>query len=280
MMVPLDRFRLVEGLGMARIPDEVLTRLKAEVSVQRLVEGCGVQLRVQGRDLVGRCPFHDDSTPSLVVTPGKNLWNCLGACRRGGGPIDWVMAAQGVSFRLAVELLQQESPSLSTLAQSSPSSQGPGLVSKSSTRKLPLLASPEVSDADLAAAVVDHYAATLAGSPEALGYVAKRGVDHPEVIGMFRLGYANRTLGYRLGHSQTKTGGTLRARLQSASPGTSISPAPWSCRSSPPAARSGRCTAVRSGMTCGRGRRPTCTCPARIGVCSTRLVSWRRGWMS
>jgi DNA primase catalytic core len=200
---------------MARIPDEVLTRLKAEVSVQRLVEGCGVQLRVQGRDLVGRCPFHDDSTPSLVVTPGKNLWNCLGACRRGGGPIDWVMAAQGVSFRLAVELLQQESPSLSTLAQSSPSSQGPGLVSKSSTRKLPLLASPEVSDADLAAAVVDHYAATLAGSPEALGYVAKRGVDHPEVIGMFRLGYANRTLGYRLGHSQTKTGGTLRARLQS-----------------------------------------------------------------
>jgi hypothetical protein len=59
------------------------------------------------------------------------------------------MAAQGVSFRLAVELLQQESPSLSVLAQSSPLSQGAGPVSKSSTRKLPLLASPEVSDAEL-----------------------------------------------------------------------------------------------------------------------------------
>jgi DNA primase catalytic core len=199
---------------VARIPDEVLARLKAEVSVARLVEGCGVDLKPQGRDLVGRCPFHDDGTPSLVVTPTKNLWNCLGACRRGGGPIDWVMAAQGVSFRLAVELLLQESPSLSTLAQSSPLSQGPGPVSKSLTRKLPLLADPEATDADLAAAVVDHYAETLASSPEALGYLGKRGVDHPEAIEVFRLGFANRTLGYRLGPSQTKAGGALRARLQ------------------------------------------------------------------
>lgn len=199
---------------MARIPDEVLARLKAEVSVARLVQGCGVELRRQGKDLVGCCPFHDDSTPSLVVTPGKNLWNCLGACRRGGGPIDWVMAAQGVSFRLAVELLQQESPSLGVLAQSSPLSQTAGPVAKSVTRKLPLLASPEVSDAVLAAAVVDHYAATLATSPEALGYLGKRGIDHPEAIEVFRLGFANRTLGYRLGPSQTKAGGTLRSRLQ------------------------------------------------------------------
>ncbi|MBS2936865.1 hypothetical protein KDN32_03795 [Nocardioides sp. J2M5] len=41
--------------------------------------------------MVGCCPFHDDDSPSLVVTPGKNLWHCLGACGRGGGPIDWVM---------------------------------------------------------------------------------------------------------------------------------------------------------------------------------------------
>ena len=209
-MVPLDRFRLVEGLGMARIPDEVLARLKAEVSVARLVEGCGVALKSQGKDLVGCCPFHDDSTPSLVVTPSKNLWNCLGACKRGGGPIDWVMAAQGVSFRLAVELLQQESPFLSTLAQASPLSQSTGPVAKSVTRKLPLLADPELSDAGLAAAVIEHYAQTLTNSPEALGYLGKRGIDHPEAIAEFRLGFANRTLGYRLCPSQTKAGGHAR----------------------------------------------------------------------
>ena len=56
---------------MSRIPDEVLARLKVEVSVARLVEGCGVELKRQGRDLVGLCPFHEDSTPSLVVSPGE-----------------------------------------------------------------------------------------------------------------------------------------------------------------------------------------------------------------
>ncbi|MBK9158605.1 MAG: toprim domain-containing protein [Micropruina sp.] len=125
------------------------------------------------------------------------------------------MAAQGVSFRLAVELLQQESPALSVLAQSSPLSQGPGPVVKSVTRKLPVLAEPDVSDAVLAAAVVEHYAQTLAASPEALGYLESRGLGHPEAIATFWLGFANRTLGYRLGSSQSKAGGILRSRLQS-----------------------------------------------------------------
>jgi DNA primase len=84
--------------AIARIPDDVLARLKAEVSV-RLVEGVGVVLRRQGNDLVGACPFHEDSSPSLLVSPAKNLWHCLWACQAGGGPVDWVMTAQGVSFR-------------------------------------------------------------------------------------------------------------------------------------------------------------------------------------
>ena len=52
------------------------------------------------------CPFHDDREPSLVMTPAKNLWHCLGACQAGGSVIDWVMRAEGVSFRHAVELLR------------------------------------------------------------------------------------------------------------------------------------------------------------------------------
>jgi len=56
---------------MARIPGEVVERLKAEVSVQRLAEARGVELTRHGADLHGRCPFHDDRTPSLVITPAK-----------------------------------------------------------------------------------------------------------------------------------------------------------------------------------------------------------------
>ena len=59
-------------------------------------------------DLVCRCPFHEgDDTPSLVVTPGKNLFHCF-ACSAAGSPIDWVMRQRGVSFRRAVEWLRAQ----------------------------------------------------------------------------------------------------------------------------------------------------------------------------
>lgn len=64
---------------MTRIPDAELERLKAEVSVERLVEASGVALKAAGKDLLGRCPFHEDREASLVVTPAKNLWHCLAA---------------------------------------------------------------------------------------------------------------------------------------------------------------------------------------------------------
>ena len=87
---------------MARIPEEEIERLKREVSLERLCEARGIELRRHGADLIGLCPFHDDKNPSLVVTPSSNLWHCLGACNAGGSVIDWVMRAEGVSFRHAV----------------------------------------------------------------------------------------------------------------------------------------------------------------------------------
>ena len=49
---------------MARIPDTEVQRLKDEIAVQRLVEAAGVVLKRTGKDLAGRCPFHDDDTAS------------------------------------------------------------------------------------------------------------------------------------------------------------------------------------------------------------------------
>jgi DNA primase len=47
---------------MARIPDQELERLKEEISVIRLVEGTGVELKAHGADKIGHCPFQDDPT--------------------------------------------------------------------------------------------------------------------------------------------------------------------------------------------------------------------------
>jgi DNA primase len=93
---------------VARIPDEELEQLKREVSLLERVRAAGIALRKHGANWLGRCPFHDDQTPSLVITPAKNLWHCLGACQAGGSVLDWEMRRHGLSFRHAGERLRAE----------------------------------------------------------------------------------------------------------------------------------------------------------------------------
>lgn len=192
---------------MARIPEAVVEGLKAEVSLQRLVEAAGVELKRHGADMLGLCPFHDDREPSLVVTPEKNLWHCLGACQTGGSVIDWVMKVEGVSFRHAAELLQNDYRPL---------------AAKDGRRRprhatVPKLAAPvevDADDAKLLVQVVDYYHETLKQSPEALAYLEERGIGSAEAIATFKLGFANRTLGYRLPQANRKAGAALRGQLQ------------------------------------------------------------------
>jgi DNA primase catalytic core len=187
---------------MARIAEEEIARLKAEVSMQRLVEAAGIALKKSGKDWLGACPFHEDGTPSLVVTPSKNLWHCFG-CGAGGGPIDWAMKQNGVSFRHAVELLREGIASLAAEP-----------VKHTSVRALPAPVSLEADDQALLNQTIDYYHATLKQSPEALAYLQTRGLDHPELIEHFQLGFANRTLGLRLPEKNRKAGAEIRTRLQ------------------------------------------------------------------
>ena len=180
---------------MARIPEAELERLRREVSVLARVKAAGVELRRHGANWIGRCPFHDDRTPSLVVTPAKNLWHCLGTCQAGGSVIDWVMRTERVSFRRAVELLRGEADALAPT----------------------LVLAPDADDATLLRQVIAYYHATLLGSaasPEALAYLAKRGLDDRALIDRFQLGYANRTLAYHLPAKALKAGAAMRGRLQ------------------------------------------------------------------
>ena len=191
---------------MARIPEAELERLKNEIAVERLVLGFGVELKRHGAELIGRCPFHDDRTPSLVVSPKTNLWHCLGACNEGGSVIDWVMRTQGVSFRHAVELLRADHPSLAA---------GEGrVVRKGTTAKLEAPLTAEADEREALLQVVGFYHETLKESPEALRYLESRGLMDGEMIERFRIGFANRTLGYRLPEKNRKEGAELRGRLQ------------------------------------------------------------------
>ncbi len=191
---------------MARIPQEQIDWIKQEVSLAGLAERQGIELKRHGADLIGLCPFHDDKNPSLVISPEKNLWHCLGACQTGGSVIDWVMKRDRVSFRHAVELLRGEAP---------------GVVPVESARK-PAAGkdqnlSPLAADKDdqaLLRQVIEHYHETLMQSPEVLAYLEQRGLNNPELIEQFRLGFANRTLAYRLAGKKSKAGREVRGQLQ------------------------------------------------------------------
>ena len=207
---------------MARIPEAEIERLKNEVSVQHLAQASGLELKKSGKDLHARCPFHADDTASLIITPEKNLWHCFG-CGAAGGPIDWVIKTQGVSFRHAVELLKAD-PSLA--AGSLDGVAGTVGVKRSTVRRLPPPVALQASEQELLNQVIEYYHQTLLASPEVLAYLSKRGLGAQggadtgeagtlhELIVKFRLGFANRTLGLRLPQARVKAGGELRTRLQ------------------------------------------------------------------
>lgn len=190
-------------MAMARIPNDQLERIKSEVSLLELVKRQGYEVKKQGKDYAIRCPFHDDKTPSMMISPTKNVFNCFG-CGESGTVIDWVMKTQGLSFRHAVEVLAADNPSLA--AHSQP-------IKQTGKRQLDTLPTDQ-HDQVLLNQVIDFYHETLLNNPNALAYLDKRGLNNPELIKHFKLGFANRTLAYRLPEKQIKAGKLIRTQLQ------------------------------------------------------------------
>jgi len=201
----VDRF-LPQGGFMARIADEVIERIKSDVSLVRLVESQGYALVKQGKDFALCCPFHDDKTPSCIITPKSNLFNCFG-CGAGGSVIDWVMKTQGVSFRHAMEVLKNDVAVVASPLAAEP-------IKKTTVPKLAAPVSEGADESTLLREVIAFYHQTLLESPEALAYLESRGLNDIELINHFKLGYANRTLGLRLPQKNRKAGADLREKLQ------------------------------------------------------------------
>ncbi|NHB98727.1 CHC2 zinc finger domain-containing protein [Photorhabdus stackebrandtii] len=186
---------------MARIPEAELQHLKAAVSLVAVVEQQGRQLFKRGKDYVLLCPFHEEKTPSMVISPAKNLYHCFG-CDAGGSVLDWVMKTKGLSLRRAVEQLRGilgDNPSVAPLVQPDEPA---------------MLADDDAGRQALLSRVVGFYHHTLLNAPEALAYLEKRRLNHPELVARFKLGFANRTLAYRLPIKAVQAGAQIRARLR------------------------------------------------------------------
>ena len=100
------------------------------------------------------CPFHADDDRSLVISPTKNLWKCLGECKGVGSVIEVESKAEGVSFRHSVELLREDNFYLSTASSS-------GLPKRSTIKGLPSPVDLEAEDHELLRQVINFYHTTL-----------------------------------------------------------------------------------------------------------------------
>ena len=85
------------------IPQEVIDRI-CDLDIVRVIDEEGISLKREGSSWKCCCPFHNEKTPSFVVTPSKNMYKCFG-CGEGGGVIDFIMKYKNLEFLDAVEHL-------------------------------------------------------------------------------------------------------------------------------------------------------------------------------
>lgn len=151
--------------------------IKARNPIERLVAAHGVKLQQRGERFVGRCPFHEEEHPSLVIYPTTKSFFCFG-CRAAGDVIDFVRRKEQVGFRQALELLGE--------APVSAKSDTNTTATDTRSEAQPLT----IDDRLILTAACDLYHEALLQNERALRYLEQRGVGMP-VIRRCRLGYSD-----------------------------------------------------------------------------------------
>ncbi|MFC1810260.1 DNA primase [Patescibacteria group bacterium] len=82
---------------------DIVSDIKSRLSIEDVVAQY-VQLKQAGKNFKGLCPFHQEKTPSFMVSPEKQLAYCFG-CHKGGDMIAFVEEVEGVEFKEAVKIL-------------------------------------------------------------------------------------------------------------------------------------------------------------------------------
>ena len=88
------------------IPQNVIDRI-CDLDIVRIIEDEGISLKKKGTSWECCCPFHNEKTPSFIVTPSKNLYKCFG-CGEGGNVISFIMKFRNLEFLDAVEYLAEK----------------------------------------------------------------------------------------------------------------------------------------------------------------------------
>jgi DNA primase len=169
--------------------------VKEAAGFEPILARYGIELAPKGKELVGRCPFHEESRPSFRVNTEKRVFHCFG-CGAKGNVLDFVARKEGISIKAAALLVGGWLGT--TPAEKTPpgASQGPKNRSDSSQSPEaarepapePKTVAPPATDKD----VNRPLTFTLKLDPEH-PYLVERGID-PEVAHVFGVGYCSRGL--------------------------------------------------------------------------------------
>jgi DNA primase len=86
--------------------DQVLQDIKDRLDIAEVI-GSYIPLKKSGTNFKAVCPFHNEHTPSLMVSPQKQIWHCFG-CGEGGDIFGFVMRYENLEFREALKILAQK----------------------------------------------------------------------------------------------------------------------------------------------------------------------------
>lgn len=164
--------------------DIQLADIKANVSLLEIFKERGFVLTKRGKDYAALCPFHDDTEPSLIISPDKNLFNCFG-CHAGGDVIEFVMKYEGKTFIEAVDALLNKSCFLTTATKNK---------KEIATEAQRHGERQSVKNQKLLNRVMEFYHSTFREDKRGEEYLRSRGITDPKLYDTFKLGFANGSL--------------------------------------------------------------------------------------
>jgi len=83
--------------------DEV-TQIREKIDLVSFISEY-IPLKKMGRNFKALCPFHNEKTPSFVVSPERQIWHCFGGCNKGGDAYEFLMEYENLEFVEALRIL-------------------------------------------------------------------------------------------------------------------------------------------------------------------------------
>ncbi|KAB7709214.1 DNA primase [Bacillus aerolatus] len=160
-----------------KIPEETIQQIKQSLDITEVI-GDYVQLKKQGRNFFGLCPFHGENSPSFSVSPDKQIYHCFG-CGAGGNVFSFLTEIENISFQEAVGKLAERAGIAADVSIPAESRSQP--VSKEHDQMM--------KAHELLAKFYHHLLLNTAEGQEALDYLEKRGFSKND-LETFQIGWS------------------------------------------------------------------------------------------